>query len=118
MTAITLYHNPRCSKSRQTLELLRERGVEPELVLYLQQPPSAEQLTELLSQLGISARDLLRRGEAIYKELGLADPALSEKVLIEAMTLHPQLIERPIAVCGDRAILGRPPENVLALLSP
>lgn len=118
MAAITLYHNPRCSKSRQTLELLRERGVEPELVLYLEQPPSAGQLAGLLGQLGISARDLLRRGEAVYKELGLADPALSEDALIEAMTRHPQLIERPIAVRGDRAIVGRPPENVLALLAP
>lgn len=117
MTAITLYHNPRCSKSRQTLELLRERGVEPELVLYLEHPPTAGQLTQLLGWLGLPARDLLRRGEAIYKELGLADPSLSEQALIEAMTHHPQLIERPIAVRGERAIVGRPPENVLALLS-
>lgn len=117
MTAITLYHNPRCSKSRQALELLRERGVEPELVLYLEHPPAAEQLTRLLGWLGLSARDLLRRGEAAYKELGLADPSLSEQDLIAAMTRHPQLIERPVAVRGERAVIGRPPENVLALLS-
>ena len=117
MAEITLYHNPRCSKSRQTLELLRERGVEPQLVLYLQQPPSADRLRDLLGKLGLSPRQLMRRGEAIYSELKLDDSTLTDAALINAMVEHPQLIERPIAVRGDRAVLGRPPENVLALVA-
>lgn len=117
MAGLKLYHNPRCSKSRQALELLRERGVEPELVHYLEHPPSTEALQTLLQQLGMTPRALLRRGESEYKELGLADPALSDTQIIEALSRHPRLIERPIAVRGDRATVGRPPENVLALLA-
>jgi arsenate reductase (glutaredoxin) len=116
MSDFTIYHNPRCSKSRQTLTLLQERGIAPDIVLYLEQPPSKKQLKELLQKLGISARDLLRRGEEAYKTLGLGDPSLSEARLIDAMHEHPQLIERPIVVRGERARLGRPPENVLELL--
>ncbi|AOS98585.1 Arsenate reductase [Microbulbifer aggregans] len=112
----TIYHNPRCSKSRQTLQLLQENGIEPEVVLYLETPPSAETLVELLNKLGIGARDLLRTGEDAYKELQLKDPQLTDAQLIEAMTSHPKLIQRPIVVCDDRAVLGRPPENVLELL--
>lgn len=115
---ITLYHNPRCSKSREALDLLRGRGVEPEVILYLETPPTGKALKALLSQLGISARDLLRKGEEAYKSLGLADTALSETALIKAMIENPKLIERPIAVKGDQAVIGRPPENVLTLLSP
>ena len=113
---ITLYHNPRCSKSRQALALLQERGIEPDLVLYLDTPPSGDQLRELLRQLGMAPRDLLRKGEDAYKEQGLDNPALDEAALIAAMTGHPKLIERPIAVRGDRAVVGRPPERVLELL--
>ncbi len=113
---VTLYHNPRCSKSREALKLLQERGVEPGIVLYLEQPPNAAQLRDLLKRLQIDARSLLRRGEEEYRELGLADESLSEQVLIEAMVKHPRLIERPIAVAGARAVIGRPPERVLELL--
>lgn len=116
MSDFTIYHNPRCSKSRQTLALLQQRGIEPDVVLYLEQPPSKKLLKELLQKLGISARDLLRRGEDEYKTLGLSDTGLSESQLIDAMHTHPQLIERPIVVRGVHARLGRPPENVLELL--
>lgn len=114
---ITLYHNPRCSKSREALNLLREKGLEPEVILYLETPPSAKVLKTLLAQLGISARDLLRKGEDAYKDLGLADTRLSETALIKAMVENPKLIERPIAVKDTKAVIGRPPENVLALIA-
>ena len=112
----TIYHNPRCSKSRQTLQLLQEHGIEPEVVLYLETPPTADTLTSLLGKLGIGARDLLRTGEDTYKQLQLKDSNLSDAQLIEAMIQHPKLIQRPIVVKGNRAVLGRPPENVLELL--
>lgn len=110
---VTLYHNPRCSKSREALNLLREQGHEPEIVLYLDTPPNAKTLKTLLGKLGIGARNLLRKGEDAYKELNLADEKLSEAALIKAMVENPKLIERPIAVNGDKAVIGRPPENVL-----
>lgn len=113
---ITLLHNPRCSKSREALALLRERGAQPQVVEYLKQPLSAAELGRLLGLLGLEPRSLMRRGEAVYKELGLDDPGLSRAALIEAMTSHPILIERPIAICGERAVIGRPPEKVLELL--
>ena len=112
----TIYHNPRCSKSRQTLQLLQEHGIEPEVVLYLETPPTNDTLSSLLHKLGIGARDLLRTGEDAYKQLQLKDSGLSDAQLIEAMVQHPKLIQRPIVVKGDRAVLGRPPENVLELL--
>lgn len=112
----TIYHNPRCSKSRQTLQLLQENSIEPEVVLYLETPPSRDTLAELLQKLGIGARDLLRTGEDAYKELQLNDKELSDEQLLDAMVQHPKLIQRPIVVKGDRAVLGRPPENVLELL--
>ncbi|SHE89107.1 arsenate reductase [Microbulbifer donghaiensis] len=112
----TIYHNPRCSKSRQTLQLLQDNGIEPEVVLYLENPPSRETLAELLQKLGIGARDLLRTGEDAYKELQLKDSSLGDEQLLDAMLQHPILIQRPIVVKGDRAVLGRPPENVLELL--
>jgi len=116
MTDLTLYHNPRCSKSRAALELLEARGLTPNVVRYLETPPDAATLTRLLEQLGIGARQLLRTGEEDYKALNLADPSLSEAQLVAAMVEHPKLIERPILVNGDRAIIGRPPENVLEIL--
>lgn len=113
---VTIYHNPRCSKSRQTLALLTERGLEPEIVEYLKDPPDAATLSELLDRLGREPRDLMRKSEAEYKSLGLADPALDRDALIAAMVEHPILIERPIVVAGKRAALGRPPEAVLEIL--
>ena len=117
MTDLTLYHNPRCSKSRGALQLLEERGLSPTIVRYLETPPSAAQLQELLDKLGIGARQLLRSGEEEYRTLNLADAGLSEAQLIEAMVSHPKLIERPILIAGDKAVIGRPPEKVLELLS-
>ncbi len=117
MTDLTLYHNPRCSKSRAALQLLEERGLQPTVVLYLDTPPSAAQLREVLSKLGMPARQLLRSGEDEYRELNLADSTLDEDALIAAMVAHPRLIERPILIAGDRAVIGRPPENILELLT-
>lgn len=113
---VTIYHNPRCSKSRQTLALLEENNISPDVILYLDTPPSATDLQQLLSKLGISARELLRKGEDAYKDNNLKNPELTEQELIDAMAAHPKLIERPIVVKGDKAVLGRPPENVLALV--
>ncbi|WP_426140721.1 arsenate reductase (glutaredoxin) [Pseudomonas sp. DWP3-1-2] len=116
MTDLTLYHNPRCSKSRGALELLQARGLSPTILLYLETPPDAVQLRALLAKLGITARQLLRTGEDDYKALNLADKSLSDDDLIAAMIAHPKLIERPILVAGDKAVIGRPPENVLEIL--
>ncbi len=113
---LTIYHNPRCSKSRETLALITARGISPEIVLYLETPPTAATLERLLKELGLSARALLRTKEEDYQALGLADPALSEAQLVAAMVSHPRLIERPIVSNGRRAVLGRPPENALELL--
>lgn len=112
----TIYHNPRCSKSRATMALLEEQGVEIETVRYLDTPPTREQLKEVLALLGISARQLLRKGEEEYKSLGLADESLDEEALIEAMVNHPRLIERPIVISNGKAAIGRPPESVLEIL--
>lgn len=111
-----LYHNPRCSKSRAALELLRGRGVEPAVVAYLESPPDAAELREVLARLGIGARALLRSGEDECAQLGLDDASLGEDALIAAMAAHPRLIERPVFVHGGRAAIGRPPERVLELL--
>ncbi|MFJ4144694.1 arsenate reductase (glutaredoxin) [Pseudomonas sp. NPDC089734] len=116
MTDLTLYHNPRCSKSRGALELLQARGLTPDIILYLETPPTAAQLHTLLAKLGMNARQLLRTGEDDYKALNLADTSLSDEQLIAAMVAHPKLIERPILIAGDKAVIGRPPENVLELL--
>jgi arsenate reductase len=116
MTDLILYHNPRCSKSRTALELLEQRGATPVVVRYLETPPSAAELKALLAKLGIGARQLLRSGEDEFKTLGLDNPALTDAQLIEAMATHPKLIERPILVAGDVAVIGRPPEKVLELL--
>jgi arsenate reductase len=116
MTELTLYHNPRCSKSRGALELLEARGLVPTIVRYLETPPSAAELRALLAKLGLSARQLLRSGEDEYKALNLDDASLSEEQLIAAMVAHPKLIERPILIAGDKAVVGRPPEKILEIL--
>ncbi|WP_285425138.1 arsenate reductase (glutaredoxin) [Pseudomonas sp. efr-133-TYG-103a] len=116
MTYLTLYHNPRCSKSRGALELLEARGLAPTIIRYLETPPDAAQLRELLGKLGIGARALLRTGEDEYKALNLADASLSDEQLIAAMAAHPKLIERPVLVAGDKAVIGRPPEKILEIL--
>jgi arsenate reductase len=112
---ITIYHNPRCSKSRQTLELLKDKGIEPEVNLYLDSPPNAEKLTDLLDKLGLEASQLVRKSEAYYKE-NLKGLEITENELIEVMIKNPKLIERPIVVAGDRAAIGRPPEAVLEII--
>ena len=114
--SVTIYHNPRCSKSRTTLALLQDKGVETEVVEYLKTPPDAATLESLLGKLGLTARDVMRKGEDVYKQLNLADTSLTEADLIKAMAENPILIERPIVVKGEKAVLGRPPENVLKLI--
>ncbi|WP_421555167.1 arsenate reductase (glutaredoxin) [Pseudomonas kitaguniensis] len=116
MTDLTLYHNPRCSKSRGALELLEARGLNPNVVRYLETPLDATQLKALLGKLGIGARQLLRTGEDEYKTLNLADASLSEAQLIAAIAAHPKLMERPILETADKAVIGRPPENLLEIL--
>lgn len=116
MTDLTLYHNPRCSESRGALELLEARGLTPTVVRYLETPLNAAQIKALLKKLGISARQLLRTGEDEYKTLNLADASVNEAQLIAAIAAHPKLMERPILETADKAIIGRPPENVLEIL--
>ena len=111
-----IYHNPQCSKSRQTLALIREAGIEPEIVEYLERPPRPEELDRILNLLDVEPRNLMRKSEAVYKELGLAEKQLSRKEAIAVLVEHPKLIERPIVVSGERAVIGRPPENVRDLL--
>ena len=113
---ISIYHNPRCSKSRQTLQLLEDNGISPEIILYLETPPDKLALQGLLDKLAISPRQLLRKSEADYKDNNLKDPSLSDEQLIDFMLKYPKLIERPIVVNGDKAALGRPPESVLEIL--
>lgn len=110
-----IYHNPRCAKSRQTLALIKETGAEVEIIEYLKTVPSAKELKELLQKLGMTAEQLLRKGEAVYRE-EYKGKSLTEDQWINAMILHPKLIERPIVVKGVKAVLGRPPENVNSLL--
>lgn len=114
--AIIMYHNPRCTKSRQTLQLLRDRGIEPEIIEYLKTPPSQQTLSGILEMLGMEPRELMRGKEAVYKEKQLDAPRLSRDELLAAMVENPILIERPIVVNGRRAALGRPPENILEIL--
>ncbi|MFC3394884.1 arsenate reductase (glutaredoxin) [Brenneria rubrifaciens] len=114
---VTIYHNPRCSKSRETLALLRQHGIEPDVVHYLDTPPDADTLTRLIQQLGLSsARDLMRKKDALYPQLNLSEPSLTEAELIQAMADNPGLIERPVVVVGQQARIGRPPEQVLEIL--
>ena len=116
MPDVTIYHNPQCSKSRETLGLLRERGIEPTVVEYLESPPDEETLDRLLRLLEIEPADLLRSKEKEYENLGLAGKLDDREALVAAMAAHPILIERPIVVAGDRARLGRPPQQVLEIL--
>jgi arsenate reductase (glutaredoxin) len=113
---VRIYHNNRCSKSRATLALLEQRGVVCDVVHYLETPPSSAELVQLLDMLGMTPRELMRKGEAEYTELGLDDPSLDDTALIAAMASHPRLIERPIVVANGKAAIGRPPEAVLAIL--
>lgn len=113
---VTIYHNPRCSKSRQTLQLVEEQGIKPEIKLYLADTPSAEELKDVLTKLGISARELLRTKEQEYKDLDLKNQDHTDDAIISAMIQHPKLIERPIVIKGDQARIGRPPEQVLEIL--
>ncbi|HYE37456.1 arsenate reductase (glutaredoxin) [Methylocaldum sp.] len=113
---VTIYHNPRCSKSRTTLELLKSKGIEPAVVEYLKTPPNASELEAILAKLDMEPRDLMRKGEAAYKEAGLDNPDLDRKALIAAMVENPILIERPIVLANNKAAIGRPPENVFQIL--
>ena len=114
--SVEIYHNPRCSKSRQTLQLLKDHGVEPEIVEYLKTPPDRATLERSLDMLGLEPRDLMRKKEQEYKENNLADPNLTRDQLIDAMLAHPKLIERPIVIKDGKAALGRPPEQVLEVI--
>lgn len=115
--SVTIFHNPRCSKSRQTLALLEEKGIQPEVIKYLDTPPTVEKLKEIFGQLELeSVRAMMRTKEDIYKELNLADPALTDDQLFQAMFDNPKLIERPIVINNGKAKYGRPPEQVLDIL--
>ena len=114
--SVTIWHNPRCSKSRQTLKLLTDRGIEPTIVEYMKTPPSPDELRDALDKLGMAPRDLMRRREPPYKAEGLDDASLADSVLIQAMHDHPVLVERPVVLADDKAALGRPPERVLEIL--
>ena len=113
---VTIYHNPRCSKSRQTLDLLRSRGLEPDIVEYLKTPPGKGELSGILALLGMGPRQLMRKKEAEYKANGLDGAGLSDDQLLDALLEHPVLIERPIVLANGKAAIGRPPENVLDII--
>lgn len=115
MSRVRIYHNPRCSKSRQALALLEQQGDELEVIHYIDTPPDSATLSALLQQLGLTARELIRKGEDTYKELNLANPELSEAELVQAMVDYPRLIERPIVIRDGQAIIARPPEKILEL---
>jgi len=113
---VKIYHNPRCSKSRQTLQLLQEQGIQPEIIEYLKTPPSTVELDGILQKLGMEPRDLMRKNEAEYRASGMDNNALDRQALIEGMVAAPKLIERPIVLANNKAAIGRPPENVLTIL--
>lgn len=113
---VVIYHNPRCSKSRAALELLRGKGIEPRIVEYLENPPTPAEMERILAALDMEPRELMRRQEDEYAEAALDDPGLTRETLILAMLQRPRLIERPIVVCGERVALGRPPERILEIL--
>lgn len=115
---VTIYHNPRCSKSRQTLQLLRDRGLEPVIIEYLNTPPTASELNQILARLKFSPRELMRKKESVYTEKGLDDMKLADDQLVQAMVENPILIERPIVLANGKAALGRPPEKVLDIIRP
>lgn len=114
--SVTIYHNPRCTKSRETLELLQKKGIKPVVIEYLKDPPGRKQLTDILDQLGMSPRDLMRTKEPVYQEKKLDNKSLTKDQLITAMLADPILIERPIVLANGKAAIGRPPENVLKIL--
>lgn len=114
--SVTIYHNPRCSKSRATLALLKEKGVEPEIIEYLRTPPSKDEMTRILDGLAVAPRDLMRKKEEPYKALNLGDDSMDRDALIDAMLENPILMERPVVVKDGKYALGRPPENVLEIL--
>jgi arsenate reductase (glutaredoxin) len=116
MSELKIYHNPNCSKSRATLALLEENDVKAEIIYYLENPPSREELKDLLAKLGLGIRGMVRTSEAEFGELGLDNDSLSEEIIFDYVNEHPKLLQRPIVVKGDRAIIGRPPENVLQLI--
>lgn len=113
---VTIYHNPKCSKSRQTLSLLNDQGIEPTIIEYLKTPPTKEDLTKILAKLGLKPRDLIRKKEDAYAICQLDDMSFSDEEIIDFMVKHPILIERPIVLANDKAAIGRPPENVLKIL--
>ncbi|MGB0133535.1 arsenate reductase (glutaredoxin) [Dokdonella sp.] len=116
MSEVVILHNPRCSKSRATLDLLTQRGIQPRIVDYLKDPPSPEELERILSLLGLTAREFMRRGDEEYRTLGLHDERLGHADLLAALCAHPRLIERPIVIANGKAAIGRPPESVLDIL--
>ena len=114
--SVKIYHNPRCSKSRQTLQLLQEQGVDVESIEYLKTPPTAAELSSILEKLALEPRALMRKNEAEYKATGMDNTELTRDQLINGMVATPKLIERPIVLANDKAAIGRPPENVLSIL--
>lgn len=114
--SVKIYHNPRCGKSRQTLQLVKEQGIEPDVIEYLKTVPSAQELDDILQKLGMEPRELMRKKEPEYKANGLDDASLDRQALIAGMVNHPILIERPIVIANGKAAIGRPPEAVLAIL--
>lgn len=114
--SVTIYHNPRCSKSRKTLELIQSRGIKPVIIEYLKDPPSRKKLKEILAMLKLEPRQLMRTNENVFKEKGLDNPSLSQDQLVSAMVENPILIERPIVVAKGKAVIGRPPENALKII--
>ena len=114
---LVIYHNPRCSKSRETLQILMDNNLNPEIIEYLDQPPTVQELTRIIGMLGIDARELLRTTEQVYKDAELDDDSLSDEEIIEALCEYPALLQRPIVVAGDKAIVGRPPTRVLDIIA-
>ena len=114
---LVMYHNPRCSKSRETLQLLEERDLHPEIIDYLDEPPSPQELQNIIGMLGVSARDLLRTTEPVYRDADLDDDSLTDDEIIEAICEYPALLQRPIVVSGDKAVIGRPPVKVLDIVA-
>lgn len=114
---LVIYHNPRCSKSRETLQILEDNNASPEIIEYLNEPPTAQELTRIIAMLGIGARDLLRTTEPAYEEAKLDDDSLSDAEIIAAICKYPALLQRPIVVTGDKAVIGRPPVRVLDIIA-
>lgn len=116
MSAVQIYHNPHCSKSREALNLLQQNGIQPEIILYLENPPSLNELAAVIDKLGIGVRDIIRTGEDEYISLGLENPLLDDSELLAALVATPALIQRPIVIKGEKAVIGRPVENVLRFI--